>query len=938
MDMRQQFRVLYREFLRRMVDLELLSARGDLNNLLVQFAGLLAAFSLVLTIYLVPPAAFSTLPREVLARAAWGTQEFLISTTIAVVGMFTVVSWDALLPSRMDSLVLGMLPVRTRTIFRAKIAAIASALCASVIAVNSFTGMVMPYVALPAGPEWLVGPRAFFAYWITMTAAGVFVFCALLATQGIAAQLLPYPLFLRVSGFLQVAAFFLVLAVYFLTPGSSELQLNSQESQRLIRWLPSFWFLALFQKLNGVAEPTFQALVSRAVWGFCIATGVAAVTYTLSYWRILRLIIEQPDIVPSDRKHGASFLLALISRTLKTPLERAILLFTARTIGRSRQHRNILAAFTGMGLAISLTFARSMLYGDTQMYAIARRYGFRAPRWDEPNVALLAGGFVMLILAVIGIRAVFSLPIHLNANWIFRVTDVHSPAAYFKAVRKSVFLLGATPVWMAAAVLYLTIWPRVPALAHLVVLMLVASIVTETALREFRKVPFACSYLPGKSDMRLKLGSYGIGFFFATYVGAAIEQNFLETIGRMVVVYAVLIGFAIRARGRWLAFAQSPVEQLQFEDLEIPEVSPLNLSDAGAYGRMGQRYLDVLDAPLELPLRQRAKAFAKKAAVVTLVAAGVGAVYEQVGEWRDRDRFPIVGQRVDIGGRSLNIFCSGEGSPAVVFESGSGSPGYRWVFVQREVAKFTRACWYDRAGYGWSDPAPYPRDSLATSHDLHRLLQAAGVAGPYVLVGHSLGGFHVRVFNRLYPADVAGVVFVDSSYEYETNAIPTHTVVNLPPAIFRFSVWMAQIVYRVGLARLLTDAPRMQAIPKGFSSQDWIAAHAYQERSAAESAKEIYVQCKEEAMAAGGFGDRPLIVLTAGLSSNVGTSPVEERRILAEQSIWLEIQANLARLSTRGKQVVVHDARHAIHYDRPDVVIGAVREVVEEVRGRAHAL
>jgi hypothetical protein len=756
-----------------MVDVELLSARGDLNNLMAQFAGLLAAFSFVLAIYLVPPIAFHDLPRAELASAAWGTHEFLISTTIAVVGMFTVVCWDALLPSRRDSVVLGMLPIRTATIFRAKVAAIGSALGMAVVAVNSFTGLSIPFSALPPGPSWLVFPRAFLAYWIAMAAAGIFVFCVLLAAQGIAAQLLPYAQFLKVSGFLQVIAFFLVLAVYFLTPGSSDLQLNARESLHLIGMLPSFWFLALFQKLNGVAEPAFEGLAARAIWALGIALMTASVTYTLSYWRTLLLMIEQPDIAPSDRKHAASPLLVFAAgRLVKTPLERAVLLFIARTIGRCRQQRNILAAFTGIGLAISLTFAKGMLYGDTQMYAEARRYGFRPPRWDEPNVPLLAAGFVMLILAVIGMRAVFSLPTDLKSNWIFRVTDVHSPKAYFTAVRKSVFLLAAAPVWITAAMVYLALWPRVPALAHLAVLLMVGTIVIETSLREFRKFPFACSYLPGKSDLRFKFGIYAIGFLFATYVGAVAERNILETAGRTLVLFTVLAFFASRARGRWAAFAGSPTEQLQFEDVETPEVSPLNLLDEGAYGRAGQKYLDVLSAPVDLTLAQRSKAFAKKAGIVALAAASVGAMYERIGEWRDRDRFPIVGRRVDIGGRSLNIFCSGE----------------------------------------------------------------------------------------------------------------------------------------------------------------WITAHAFQVRGGAATAKEIYEQCREEAIAAGTFGDRPLIVLTAGLPTQVGTSPVEERRYVAEQAILVDIQANLARLSARGKQVVVHDARHTIHYDRPDVVIGAVREVVEDAR------
>jgi pimeloyl-ACP methyl ester carboxylesterase len=932
---RGQFRVLYRDFLRRIVDVELLSAQGDLNNLMAQFAGLLAAFSLVLAIYLVPPIAFRDLPRAVLARAAWGTYEFLISTTNAVVGMFTVVCWDALLPSRRDSVVLGMLPIRTVTIFRAKVAAIGSALGMAVIAVNSFTGLSIPFSALPPGPAWLVFPRAFLAYWIAMAAAGTFVFCLLLAAQGIAAQSLPYAQFLKVSGFLQVAAFFLVLAVYFLTPGSSDLQLDTRESLHLIGMLPSFWFLALFQKLNGIAEPAFEGLAGRAVWALGIALATAGGVYTLSYWRTLRLMIEQPDIVPSDRKRAAAPLLVLAARkVMRTSLESAVLLFIARTIGRCRHQRNILAVFTGIGLAISLTFAKSMLYGDTQMYAEARRYGFRAPSWDEPNVPLLAAGFVVLILVVIGMRAVFSLPVDLKANWIFRVTDVHSPKAYFNAVRESVFLLGAAPVWIVAAIVYLTLWPHAPALAHLSVLLMVGTIVIETSLREFQKFPFACSYLPGKSDLRFKFGIYAIGFLFATYVGAVAERNILETAGRTLVLFTVLAFFASRARRRWAAFAGSPAEQLQFEDLETPEVSPLNLLDEGAYGRAGQKYLDVLSAPVDLTLAQRSKAFAKKAAIVALAAALVGAVYERIGEWRDRDRFPIVGRRVDIGGRSLNIFCSGEGGPAVVFESGLGLPGYSWVYVQREVARFTRACWYDRAGYAWSDPGPYPRDSVATSRDLHRLLQAAGVVGPYVLVGHSLGGFHVRVFNRLYPEEVAGVVFVDSSYEYETNSIPTHTVTSLPDAINRFGAGVAEIAYRVGLFRLFNDPPNMRVLPKGFTPQEWITAHAFQEREGTAMAKELYVQCRDEAMAAGTFGDRPLIVLTAGLPSQVGTSPVEERRFLREQQVWIQIQRALARLSTRSKQLVVHDARHTIHYDRPDVVIAAVREVVEDARAK----
>lgn len=158
--------------------------------------------------------------------------------------------------------------------------------------------------------------------------------------------------------------------------------------------------------------------------------------------------------------------------------------------------------------------------------------------------------------------------------------------------------------------------------------------------------------------------------------------------------------------------------------------------------------------------------------VVALALVFTGLIYERVEEWRDNRRFPQIGRSIDIGGRSLNIYCSGEGSPSVIMDSGHALPGYEWTAVQPLVAKLTRACWYDRAGFGWSDRA----DSLNTvdsmARDLHRLLGAAQISPPYLLVGHSLGGWTVRVFNGLYPGEVAGMVLVDAPSENTLDQIP----------------------------------------------------------------------------------------------------------------------------------------------------------------------
>ncbi len=135
-----------------------------------------------------------------------------------------------------------------------------------------------------------------------------------------------------------------------------------------------------------------------------------------------------------------------------------------------------------------------------------------------------------------------------------------------------------------------------------------------------------------------------------------------------------------------------------------------------------------------------------------------GAVYERVGALRDRARYPRIGRAVDIGGRTLNIYCSGEGSVAAIFEGAAHTAGYAWNKMQAQAARFTRACWYDRAGYGWSDPGPSPRTFRDIANDLHALLRAASIPPPYVLVGATAGAFHVRVYTALYPAEVAGAV------------------------------------------------------------------------------------------------------------------------------------------------------------------------------------
>ena len=155
-----------------------------------------------------------------------------------------------------------------------------------------------------------------------------------------------------------------------------------------------------------------------------------------------------------------------------------------------------------------------------------------------------------------------------------------------------------------------------------------------------------------------------------------------------------------------------------------------------------------------------------------LIVLLAGAAYQFVSSRRDLLMHPPPGRLIDIGGYRLHLDCVGSGSPTVVFDAGGADDSLAWYKVQPEISQHVRACTYDRAGLGWSDPSPLPRTSRVIAIELHTLLQRAQVYGPYVLVGHSLGGMNVRMFAALYPQEIGGMVLVDSVYPYQYNRLP----------------------------------------------------------------------------------------------------------------------------------------------------------------------
>ncbi|MBE0703737.1 MAG: alpha/beta fold hydrolase [Afipia sp.] len=188
-----------------------------------------------------------------------------------------------------------------------------------------------------------------------------------------------------------------------------------------------------------------------------------------------------------------------------------------------------------------------------------------------------------------------------------------------------------------------------------------------------------------------------------------------------------------------------------------------------------------------------------------------GTIYESVSEAADIQAYPPPGQMVDVGGYRLHINCMGTGSPTVIIDAGLGAWSLEWSWVQPEVAKTTRFCTYDRAGMGYSEAGPLPRNAEQFATELHMLLERANIAGPYVMVGHSLGGLPVRIFVHNYPTEVAGVVLIESMSPRQMTQPPAEIESQTPSQ--SSGVSLPFLVARIGLVRVLAGQLITQNLP-----------------------------------------------------------------------------------------------------------------------------
>jgi pimeloyl-ACP methyl ester carboxylesterase len=292
--------------------------------------------------------------------------------------------------------------------------------------------------------------------------------------------------------------------------------------------------------------------------------------------------------------------------------------------------------------------------------------------------------------------------------------------------------------------------------------------------------------------------------------------------------------------------------------------------------------------------------------ICALVVTAVGGVGESIALARDAGRYPMPGASYDVGGHRLHLNCTGTGSPTVVLENGLGETSPLWSGVAAQVARTSRVCAYDRAGQGWSEDAAGPQDARAVAADLHTLLARAGESGPYVLVGHSSGGAYAMTYAALHPAQVAGMVLLDSVSPHQFTALPAfpgtyslmRRVLPVLPTVARLGA--LHLTPPSASTALTPDAAaqvrRFETSPRGASSLR------------AEHSRLLDVFAQAQALTT--FGAKPLAVVTSSENAN-GTAG------------WTAAQDEMAALSTNS----THRIADTSHVGLLDDAVGSTNSI-----------
>jgi len=562
------FRQLVRHFFAKFFDNDWAPPGGEVTSSVTHAVALLAMPGMVLPIWFITRYAYlAHHPSVEPLRWSWPHKYLFITFAIGIMGALAVLEWDSLFPDLRDFHILTPLPLRPGTMFAAQVSALLLFLLVFSVAINGMSSFSYPFIAgipdVAIAGRW----RLMLGHMVAVFCASWFAFLTVVAAEGLLLLLLTPRAFRKASPYVQFTALSLIAALFLLYQEVAPyLPVLKPDNLQILRVLPTMWFLGLYEVIAGNRSPLFAELARRALMAMAVVTVTAGVTYILAYRRHARRSLEDSPLAEGQ----TSLLAGLATRAvdhwlLRQPVERAVFHFLVQTLNRSRKHKLFLAIYAGVGCAV-------VFEGLVAFYTVEGPGGVY-----KPGPALLSIPLVLSLFLLSGLRLIFTIPAELGANWVFRMAESADWRPVFSAIRKAMVLLAILPLFAALLPFYVMLWGWSTALMHALFGLTLSVLLMEGLLATFRKIPFTCSYLPGKAKVSERWIPYWFFFLIYSYLMAGIEQRLLNR----PVAFTVFIGVAFTAYAVWRIrqtklFAQE--FRLIYEEEPEPVVRTLGLS------------------------------------------------------------------------------------------------------------------------------------------------------------------------------------------------------------------------------------------------------------------------------------------------------------------------------------------------------------------------
>ena len=520
--------LLTRHFFRQFFHSDLLTPQAGTEVTLTHVLALLMVPGIFISVSLARKYAFllAHFPLSVHQEATLEDKFFFLSFSMLVIAFVAVLNWDTLFPTRKDYNILTPLPVRMRTLFACKGLALVLLLLLFTLTVNAVPTVLFPLIVnsnmgpllqegrfiLESGEREQIQEQArlVFAGWfvlahaLSVMAGSAFAFLSVVSIQGILINLFRSEMLRRVSRAVQLLMMMSLLSVFFLFP-KLIFSFESLQHNELFQTLsPPMWYLGLYQMLLGSGD--FRPESRIGLTALTTTALCCLLTYLIAYKRQVRESWESMKTVRRPVK-GIRFLTATFDRlVLRNETERATFYFVAKTLLRSQKHRIFLGGYFSVGMALVFVVL---------MDALSRS---GSEDWHPQSIPLLSVPLILSFFVLAGMRYAFTVPSELEANWIFRLAENKGNASAISGVHKAMLVLGVMPLFMMLFPSYLVVWDAITALLHLTYGFTLALILIEILLFKFPKIPFTCSYLPGKANLKGLWFPYFL--FFVTYAYA----------------------------------------------------------------------------------------------------------------------------------------------------------------------------------------------------------------------------------------------------------------------------------------------------------------------------------------------------------------------------------------------------------------------------------